>query len=96
MEKKYVRVVSTDSVPSDNRPVVESTIVWSGQHKSIDEAVASLRRWARERNYDAITGLRIMQTQQIYNAGGHDINSFPGLIILFIVYGTAVRYASDE
>ena len=96
MEKKYVHVVTTESVLSDNRPVVEGRIIWSGQHKSIDEAVASLQEWASENNYDAITGLRITQTQQIYNAGGRDINSFPGLMVLFIAYGTLVRYAVDE
>jgi hypothetical protein len=94
MSEKEVRVVSTEVVPGENRPIVASTVIWSGKHPEIMDAVKSLQKYARENNWDDIVGMRIMPTQGIYNAGGYDVNSFPGLIISYIVYGTYVRYGA--
>lgn len=95
-EKRYIRVVSTEAVPGENRPIIASSVIWSGKHREIIDAVTDLKKYARKDNWDDIVGMRIMPTQEIYNAGGRDVNSFPGLIISYIVYGTLVRYGGDS
>jgi len=94
-EKKYIRVVSTEAIPGENRPIAASRAIWSGRHREIIDAVSDLRKYARQNDWDDIIGMRIVPTQEIYNAGGRDVNSFPGLMISYIVYGTCVRYGAD-
>ena len=96
MTQKYVRLVTTETVPGEKRPITTGYIIWSGKRKSVEEAVASLRETALKNGMDDVVGIRIEPILDIVNVGGTGVYAAPGSLVYYQAYGTCVCYDSID
>ena len=64
MPEQKIRMVTTDSIPGEHRAVTDCTVAW-GAGEDILKAYESLKKWARESNYQDIVGIRFVVTQDV-------------------------------
>lgn len=75
-------MVTTESIPNENRPVTGTQMIWAGGD-SMATAAGRLQEWAAENNYDSIVGVRFMVESTVY---ADKVN------FLYVAYGTCLRH----
>jgi hypothetical protein len=84
MSGHNITIVTTDSIPGDDRPVTGRTLVWAGGN-TMAEAVENIQEWAAQNNYDSVVGVRFTVTHKFAA-----LLPFPTL--KHFAYGTCLRH----
>jgi uncharacterized protein YbjQ (UPF0145 family) len=83
-QQKHISFSTADTIPGEHRTASSSSLTWSNQCASIREAYDELAKWARDHDYDAVVGVRFVQTES-YQAGY-------GNQWRWVAYGTAIAW----
>jgi len=79
-----IKVSTTDSIPGERRTATESRVAWSESVTTVRHAYDSLIKWARDNNYDAIVGFRLVTEPYGEGSGLTDMQ--------YTAYGTCIAY----
>lgn len=88
MARRVIKVSTTDSIPEDRRAITRSEVAWIEGAADVEEAYRDLQKWARDNDYDAIVGFRLIAAPDVKTH--HSV--YVGTAITFTAYGTCIAY----
>jgi uncharacterized protein YbjQ (UPF0145 family) len=91
MREDEVVMVTTESVPGDDRVIVQSLVLWHAADENIAVALNNLRKRAAENGWDAVVGIRFLVNQTISPVNSSALSTVSSAS-WYMVYGTAIRY----
>ena len=92
MRTPEIRFSTTESIPGEHRTVTRSEVAWIEGAESVKAAYSSLEKWARDNNYEAIVGFRLIAVPYVESSMRGLGNEQVYTSFAFTSYGTCIAY----